>query len=110
MTAGNLMRARCQRMAIGWRRIAGHHEAEEVLLRTVVAPTADRVLAYGGLDEPEIRGSAAGTPAAVGFAETAAGTPRAQDLLDELVITAARAASYSLQVLHGHFACLNQSQ
>ena len=74
-----------------WRRIAGRHEAEELLLRALVAPTAERWMAGEGLDEPgyRVRGASAGTPASEN---------RPQDLLDELVVIAATMASTFLQV------------
>ena len=77
-----------------WRRVAGQHEAEELLLRTVAAPLAERCLAHGGVDEPGFRGSIASTPDADG----AGNRQVAQDRWDELVVIAARAASGYLQV------------
>jgi hypothetical protein len=35
-----------------WHRTLGWHQAEELLLRAVVAPAAERLVAFGGLDEP----------------------------------------------------------
>lgn len=80
---------------LSWRRILSGHEAEELLLRAVVAPTAERCLALCGLDEPryQYRGGGASTPAVA-----ASGDPRPQDLLDELVVIAAVVASGFLQV------------
>ena len=75
-------------LRIYWHRIWSWHEAEELLLRAVMAPTAERYMADGGLDEPgyRYRGGAAGSS-----------DHRPQDLLDEVVVIAAAVASSFLQ-------------
>ena len=61
-----------------------------MLLRTVVAPMAERCLTIGGLDEPGVRIRAGGTLAG-------SSNLRPQDLQEELVVIAAAVASGLLQ-------------
>jgi hypothetical protein len=80
---------------VSWRRVLGGHEAEELLLRAVVVPTAERCLAVGGLDEPGVRLRAGGTLAG-------SSNLRPHDVQEQLVVVAAAVASGLLQV--GSFA------